>query len=226
MKLENDKYKYKKAPFINESELENVVYKNYENFFGPSSIFLSKLPIKTGDGEVIIPNGFAIDIVSKIWYVIKAGLIRNDVFESIIINLWKIIFASKELSTKNILKDLALEVYLKDDQVKEKFFKLGIKEIYIYKLFSEILDKDPIIYIPIDSVKSDLKNFLSSFFYKTQVNVLAKYVELNDSEDIIYGFKEFSKTRLNSEKIIINNCEIFELNFPAGLRRIKKKITL
>ena len=70
MLILNDR-KFIKSPFESEAELEQVVIDNFEHIFGPSSIYLPKKKIKTGDGAGTIPDGFAIDLASQKWYLVE-----------------------------------------------------------------------------------------------------------------------------------------------------------
>ncbi|RMF04569.1 MAG: hypothetical protein D6772_00415 [Bacteroidetes bacterium] len=70
--------KYIKAPFKNEDELEQVVVSNYEYIFGPTSIYLPKKMIKTGDGTGTILDGFVIDLEAKKWYLVEAELLHYN----------------------------------------------------------------------------------------------------------------------------------------------------
>ncbi|MEA3343064.1 MAG: hypothetical protein U9Q92_02770 [archaeon] len=60
------------TPFDNEEELENVVVQNADYIFGPGSIYLPKRLIHTLDGYGTIPDGFAIDIPNRKWFVVEA----------------------------------------------------------------------------------------------------------------------------------------------------------
>ena len=73
MLISNER-KYINTPFLNEDELEQVVIDNYEYIFGPNSIYLPKILIKTPDGFGTIPDGFAIDLASEKWYLVEAEL--------------------------------------------------------------------------------------------------------------------------------------------------------
>ena len=97
--------KYIKAPFVNESEIENVVINNYEYIFGPSSIYLPKALIKTGDGGGTIPDGFAIDLASKVWYLVEAELIQHSVWSHIAPQVTKQMIASQQMITKKMLDE-------------------------------------------------------------------------------------------------------------------------
>src|SRR5690554_8221503 len=75
--------KYVKTPFSNEDELEQVVISNYEHIFGPSSIYLPKKLIRTADGIGTIPDGFAIDLGTRKWYLVEAELLHHSVWNHI-----------------------------------------------------------------------------------------------------------------------------------------------
>ena len=199
--------KFIKAPFSNESEIENVVINNYEYIFGPSSIYLPKALIKTADGGGTIPDGFAIDLQSKKWYLVEAELIQHNVWSHISPQVTKQMIASQQTITKKILEDLAVEVYQKDGTTQEKFSELGIKEINIRKILSEILDKEPVVGIPIDAVSNDLKDWARTLKYNVKLWVITKYVEFNNSSNIAYEFPEEFKPELDTEEDSIEENE-------------------
>jgi hypothetical protein len=66
--------------FDNEQELEEVVLANSEYFFGPSSILIPKKLIKTRDSFGTIPDGFAVDLASRNWYIVEAELIHHNLW--------------------------------------------------------------------------------------------------------------------------------------------------
>jgi hypothetical protein len=92
--------KYIKAPFVNENEIENVVINNYEYIFGPSSIYLPKALIKTSDGGGTIPDGFAIDLASRKWYLVEAELIAHNVWSHIAPQVTKQMIAPRQVRAK------------------------------------------------------------------------------------------------------------------------------
>lgn len=199
--------KYIKAPFVNESEIENVVINNYEYIFGPSSIYLPKALIKTSDGGGTIPDGFAIDLASRKWYLVEAELIQHSVWSHIAPQVTKQMIASQQLITKKILEDLAVEVYQKDDTTKEKFGELGIKEINVRKILSEILEKEPTVGVPIDSITNDLRDWARTLKYNVKLWVITKYVDFSNPLNIAYEFPEEFKPELDTEEEISESKE-------------------
>lgn len=133
--------KYIKTPFNNEAELEKVVIENFEYLFGPNSIFLPKALIKTADGAGTIPDGFAIDVEQRKWYLVEAELIHHNVWNHIAPQVTKQLLASQQTTTKKAIKDLAVEQYQKVDITQEKFNELNIKAIDVRKVVLEILGK-------------------------------------------------------------------------------------
>lgn len=75
------------AKFTNEQEIEDVVLANSEHFFGPSSVLIPKAKIKTKDGFGTVPDGFAVDIASRVWYVVEAELAQHNVWSHIDLRL-------------------------------------------------------------------------------------------------------------------------------------------
>lgn len=125
--------KYIKSPFDSESELEQVIVDNYEYLFGPTSFYLPKALIRTSDGVGTIPDGFAIDIGKKQWYIVEAELVQHSVWNHIAPQVTKQILASQQHITKRTLIDLAVGLYQTDHYTREKFEDLNIAEINVRK---------------------------------------------------------------------------------------------
>jgi hypothetical protein len=192
--------KFIKAPFNNEVELEQVVIDNYEYLFGPDSFYLPKTLIKTADGVGTIPDGFAIDIGQKKWYIVEAELGHHDVWNHIAKQLSKQIVASLQLTTKQKLEDISADMYENDEYIKEKFTNLGISSVNVRKAIRDILLEDPIIGIPIDSIPNDLKDWARQQRHKVKLWIVNKFVELNNVGNIVFEFPEEFKPALDTEE--------------------------
>ena len=192
--------KYLKTPFKNEDELEQVVVSNYEYIFGPTSIYLPKKLIKTGDGTGTIPDGFAIDLGSKKWYLVEAELLHHNVWNHIAPQVSKQVIASLQPISRKLIEDLAVEQYQQDPLTKEKFTDQGIKEINVRKVLSEILEQEPSVGIPIDAISGDLKEWARTLKYSVKLWTITKYVEFNRPESIIYEFPEEFKPELDTSE--------------------------
>jgi len=192
--------KFIKTPFDSEEELERVVIDNYEHIFGPTSFYLPKALIKTGDGTGTIPDGFAIDLASKKWYLVEAELLHHNVWGHIAPQISKQVIASLQALSKKIIEDLAVDQYQKDQSTKEKFEEQGIKEIDVRKELTDILDKEPIIGLPIDLVSGDLKEWARTLKYNVKLWTITKYVDFNDKNSIVYEFPEEFRPTLDTEE--------------------------
>lgn len=192
--------KFIKSPFDSEAELEQVIVDNYEYLFGPDSFYLPKTMIKTADGAGTIPDGFAIDLGAKQWYIVEAELGHYDVWGHIAQQVSKQIVASSQPSTKQKLEDISAQMYLADEYTKEKFSSLGIESVDVRKVIREILKGDPIIGIPIDIIPNDLKDWARQQRLKVKLWIVSKFVQLNNKENIIYEFPEEFQPALDTEE--------------------------
>lgn len=192
--------KFIKAPFDSEAELEQVIVDNYEYLFGPTSFYLPKAKIKTADGIGTIPDGFAIDIGQKKWYLVEAELMHHSVWNHIAPQVTKQLLASQQQITKRTLIDLAVNQYKSDTYTKEKFDDLCIAEINVRQVIGDILETDPIIGVPIDGITNDLKDWARTLKYKVKLWVVNKFVELNKPTNIVFEFPEEFKPELDTEE--------------------------
>jgi hypothetical protein len=179
-----------KTPFVNEQELEQVVVDNFEYIFGPSSVYLPKTLIKTGDGTGTIPDGFAIDLAARKWYLVEAELLQHNVWSHIAPQISKQVIASLQAISKKRIEDLAVEQYQNNETTKEKFAEQKIKEINVRKVLEEILNKEPIIGLPIDAISGDLKEWARTLKYNVKLWTITKYVDFNDKKTVAYEFPE------------------------------------
>ena len=192
--------KFIKAPFENEAELEQVIVDNYEYLFGPNSIYLPKAKIKTADGVGTIPDGFAIDIGQRKWYLVEAELMHHSVWNHIAPQVTKQILASQQQITKRTIVDLAVSQYKSDSYTKEKFDDLNIAEINVRQVVGDLLETDPIIGVPIDGITNDLRDWARTLKYKVKLWVVSKFVELNNPLNIVFEFPEEFKPELDTEE--------------------------
>ncbi|MDZ7690379.1 MAG: hypothetical protein U5K69_04390 [Balneolaceae bacterium] len=199
MLILNDR-KFIKSPFDNEAELEQVIIDNYEHIFGPSSIYLPKKKIKTCDGAGTIPDGFAIDLASRKWYLVEAELLHHTVWNHIAPQVSKQVIASLQPYSRKVIQDLAVATYSNDETTKEKFQELGIEELNVRKVIQDILEKEPIIGVPIDSISSDLKEWARTLKYNVKLWVISKFIEFKNTSNIIYEFPEEFKPEIDTEK--------------------------
>jgi len=192
--------KFIKSPFENEPELEKVVIQNYEYLFGPNSFYLPKVKIKTADGVGTIPDGFAIDIAQRKWYMVEAELAHHSIWNHIAPQILKQILAAQQAVNKRMIIDLAVERYRNDLSIKEKFDELNIPEINVRQVLGDILDTAPVIGVPIDGVTNDLRDWARNQKYKVKLWLINKFVQFNNPHNIVFELPEEFKPELDTEE--------------------------
>jgi hypothetical protein len=178
------------AKFTNEQEVEDLIVADSEHFFGPSSIFVSKKKIKTKDGFGILPDGFAVDLSSRIWYIVEAELSHHNVWTHIAPQVTKQLLAAGRPETRQLLTEILVEMVAEDSKTKERFDDESIKEIDIRKVLGEIFEKAPIIGMPIDAVTNDLRDWAATLKNDVKLWIVRKYVQFGNPKIIAYDIPE------------------------------------
>jgi hypothetical protein len=208
--------KFIQASFSSEAELEGVVIDNAEAIFGPSSIYFSKMLFRTGDGAGTIPDGFVIDPSTRQWFVVEAELAKHGVWTHIAPQVAKQIIAASQPISKQLLTELAVEKLREDDSLREKFTELGIADIDIRGVLAEILDKKPIIGMPIDDVSRDLREWATTLKNEVKLWIVKKYIEFGNPENVLYEIPEEYRPVLDTQD---------ETTTPATLARYDVQIS-
>ncbi len=193
------------SKFDNEEELERVVVANAEYIFGPSSIYLSKSLIKTGDGVGTIPDGYVIDLDGKRWYIVEAEVSQHSVWSHIAPQVAKQIIAANNPATKQKLIETVIDRVRDDEQLQEKFAEQDIETIDYRKVLGEILAGDPIIGMPIDAVKSDLREWAATLKVDVRLWIVQKYVEFNNPRNFVYEIPEEFRPVFDASPDDVNN---------------------
>jgi hypothetical protein len=81
--LVTNKQRFIQVPFDSEDEIENVVVENATDIFGADSIYFPKALIKTSGGTGTIPDGFAIDLAERRWFIVEAETSEHPVWDHI-----------------------------------------------------------------------------------------------------------------------------------------------
>lgn len=176
--------------FANEQEIEDLTIANSEFFFGPSSVFIPKAKIKTTDGAGTIPDGFAIDLASRTWFIVEAELGHHSVWTHIAPQVTKQLLAAGRSATRQLLTEILVQMVNSDPQVGEKFEEEGIKQIDIRKVLGEIFEKAPIIGMPIDKVTNDLREWAETLKNDVRLWIVRKYSLFGDQSVIAYEIPE------------------------------------
>lgn len=178
------------AKFASEEELETVVLENYEHFFGSSSILVPKARINAHDGSGTIPDGFAVDLASRRWFIVEAELKHHSLWRHIAPQVTKQILAASRPETRSLITELLVQMVSEDDELKERFSDEGIAEIDIRKVLAEILETEPIVGIPIDGVTKDLTEWAETLKHDVKLWIVRKYVQFDDRDYVGYEFPE------------------------------------
>ena len=182
--------KYISAAFSSEQELERVVQENAEYIFGPDSIYLPKHLIRTSEGFGTIPDGFVVDLASRSWFIVEAELAAHSVWNHIAPQVAKQIIAASQASSRQMLTEVVINRIKESTSFRDRFEELGVGEIDIRRVISEIFEKPPVVGIPIDAVGSDLRDWAMTLKVEVKLWVVRKLVEFGHSENVIYEIPE------------------------------------
>ena len=129
--------------FVDEQEVEDLVIANSEHFFGPSSIIIPKKKIKTKDGFGTIPDGFAIDLSTRVWYIVEAELSHHNVWTHIAPQVTKQLLAAVRPETRQMLTEILVLMITDGSSTKEKFDDEGIKKLIFERCSEKYLKRHP-----------------------------------------------------------------------------------
>ena len=77
---------------------------------------------------------------------------------------------------------------------------MGIITVDIRKIIRDILETDPIIGIPMDSIPNDLKDWARHQRFNVKLWIVTKFIEFGNKQNIIYEFPEEFKPVLDTEE--------------------------
>lgn len=193
-----DDKKFVSAPFDNEEELEQVVINNAEYIFGPDTIMLPKSLIRSADGFGTIPDGYAIDFASRKWFIVEAELGCHSVWGHIAPQVSKQIVAAQQPSSRRLLLEAVIGRIREDISLKERIEELGIHEIDIRQVLTEIIESQPIVGIPIDHVSADLRDWAKTLRNEVKLWIVRKLVDFQDSGCVLYEIPDEFKPIFDS----------------------------
>ena len=193
-----DKKRFIQVPFDSEDEIENVVVENATDIFGPSSMYFPKALIKTSEGTGTIPDGFAIDLAERRWFIVEAETSKHSVWGHIAPQVAKQVVAATQSSTRKMLVDLAVKRAQQNAEVKELFDEANIHQMDIRKVLDDIVSEKPIVGMPIDAVSNDLKEWANTLNVKVRLWLVKKYVEFGNSKSVLYEIPDDAKPVLST----------------------------
>jgi Restriction Enzyme Adenine Methylase Associated len=190
--------KFISAAFASEQELELIVQTNAEYIFGPESIYLPKSLIRTLDGSGTIPDGFVIDLAEGRWFIVEAELAIHSVWSHIAPQVAKQIIAASQPASRKRLTEMVISRVKENATFKERFNELGIPEIDIRRVISNIFEGEPIIAIPIDHVSLDLKAWAQTLKAKVKLWEIRKLVEFGNAANVIHEIPDEYRPTLDT----------------------------
>jgi hypothetical protein len=202
--------KFVTSSFDNEEEIERVVMNNAEFIFGPDSILLPKSLIKSPDGIGTIPDGFAIDFASRRWFIVEAELSSHAVWTHIAPQVSKQIVAAQQPASRKLLIEIVINRVREDELLKNRIEELGIDEIDIRQVLTEIIESPPIVGIPIDHVSNDLREWAQTLKNEVKLWIVRKLIDLRNPSEILYEIPdEFRPVFDTTESVFEHDGNMF-----------------
>lgn len=186
---------YSPYEYDSEAEFEKDVIDFSDKIFGKDSIYLDVKKKISNNNIATIPDGYLIDfsfINNPQLYLIENELSVHDPYRHIGQQLLK--FAVSYKSAGREIKTFLMDEIIKD-KAKEDKLMLYIKKInhrnIDYFLESLIFNKKPSIIVVIDEKSDDLSNVLNQLTISTDILEFRKFINQQDSDDIIYQYSPF-----------------------------------
>lgn len=214
---------YSKVQFKTEEEVEKVVVDNFKLLFGDYSILLPKFLIRTSGGKGTIPDGIIIDFKGSRWFIMEVERGVHDTWGHITKQIGKQFVAVMNPDMKNKITELCIaEIGKQKEFSKLLESDLKIQQIRIHGYVQEILEKKPIISLPIDFSPSDLEVWAKQF--NVQIQHIEKY--MNGKGEVIYDFPGLELTQENESLKTTNKSNALHELVKAGLLKVGDKVYL
>ena len=163
-----DDVKYKLWIPEKENQLEEIVKEHAKDIFGENSIYFEKRKISSEFGIPSIPDGFAIDFLSKKLYAIEIELSTHR-YDHIVSQGNRHIDAMRDLSTKNkIVKGFNNEI--KSDPYKKLLAEKFVEDDLYDFLMS--ISENPELVIITDGISNDIKQAEEAFIARIKTNII------------------------------------------------------
>src|SRR5262245_19117841 len=172
--------RFVRASFENEAEIERVVQDFSELLFGSASIYLPKQKITTLGGRGTIPDGCVIDLEREQWYVVEAERASHGTWEHIAPQVAKQLTAVTNSGSLASILGLALKEIEGSERLRSLLTELGLKELAVHGQIQKILNKPPIVAIPIDEVPPDLLEWAGTVKTSVKIWQIEKYISEED----------------------------------------------
>ena len=164
---------YSKVQFKTEEEVKKVVVDNFKLLFGDYSILLPKSLIRTSGGKGTVPDGIIVDFKGNRWFILEVERGDHETWGHIAPQISKQLVAVMNRETKN---KIAAEIGKQKEFSKLLESDLKIQQIHVHGFVQKILEKAPIVSLPIDYSPSDLEEWASMQKVDVQIQHIEKYM--------------------------------------------------
>lgn len=189
-----------RANFDNEAEIEHVVQHYAEQLFGPNILYLPQTRISTIGGRGSVPDAVVIDVESEIWYIVEAERAVHGTWQHIAPQVSRQLAAVASSRTRELILNAALAQVSQSATVREIFDELGIEQLAIHGRLHNILNKAPLIAIPIDAIPTDLKDWVQTLRHEARIWVIEKYVDAADPSRVLYSIPDETQPTLSTTR--------------------------
>ncbi len=180
---------YLEQGFRDEAEIERVVAQHAQVLFGNDVIFLPKTKIETQGGTSTIPDGFAIDILKRRWFIVEAELAEHGTWDHIAPQINKQLAAAQSADTRAKLRAAIMGEVKKDRGIAARLEEAGINKLDVATVVQSILDKPPIVAVPIDEEPKDWEAWVKTLRNVVQTWVIRKF-QCSTDDSIAYLLPE------------------------------------
>src|SRR5262245_21891875 len=110
----------------------------------------------------------------------------------------KQIIAASQPASRRILTEVVVNRVKENMALRERFEELGIAEIDIRQVLTDIFERKPIVGIPIDHVGADLREWAQTLKTEVKLWVVRKLVEFGNPQNVIYEIPDEYKPVLDT----------------------------
>jgi hypothetical protein len=197
--LINDAEQFIRVAFDNEAEIEGVVQRYAEQFFGSSIVYLPQTRITTVGGRGTVPDAIVIDIESEEWYIVEAERAIHGTWEHIAPQVSRQLAAVSSPETRDLVLHLALSSIRGDHALRSMIREVGVEDLEIHGRLQRVLRKPPTIAIPIDAIPKDLKEWVQTLRNPVKIWLIEKFISVANPAHVLYSIPDENLPTLSTE---------------------------
>ena len=172
--------------FDREEELEEVVRDFATDLFGSGIVLLPQVTITTGDGRATVPDAIVVDLEARSWFIVEVELARHGTWDHIAPQVSRQLAAAESAATRERVLQKTLDQIRAEAALQKLTQELGISELSVHGHVKSILDRPPIVAIPIDSIPQDLRDWATTLRNTVYIWEIHKFVD-PESDRIFYS---------------------------------------